>query len=125
MATKRWSDRDQAALDQALATGRLPDPDNRIATQARLAQFLGFSRQTIASHLGGRRLPLHAVLKREGGSRGGFSKAHRQALARTATIKARTGRLSLHRFGRLNFDLVDGIDEAQAYARKKGARTRA
>lgn len=82
---KHWSDGDQAVLDHALRTGRLPDPDNRIATQERLALYLGFSRQTIAKKLGSK-LPLHIELKREGGARGGMTTAYRRRVARVRTI---------------------------------------
>lgn len=83
---KRWGPNDQAVLDSALRTGRLPDPDNRVATQERLALYLGFSRQTIAKRIGGQ-LPLHIELKREGGSRGGMTTAYRRRVARVRAME--------------------------------------
>lgn len=80
---KHWTPADQAALEHALATGRLPDPDNRIATQVRLALYLGFSRRTIVLRLCGRRFPLCTELMREGGR----SSAYKRAMARSSAIR--------------------------------------
>lgn len=85
-AARRWRPEDQAVLDHAMNTGRLPDPDNRVATQERLALFLGFSRQTIAKRIGGQ-LPLHVELKREGGARGGMTTAYRRRVARVRAME--------------------------------------
>lgn len=60
---KRWSADDAVTLEAACTTGRLPD--GRIATQMRLALFLGFSRQCIVGKLQGRRLPLCNEVMRE------------------------------------------------------------
>lgn len=88
---KHWTPDDNDVLEAALKTGLLPD--DRIATQVRLALYLGFSRQTIVNKLAGRMFPLHTELKREGGGRGGLSTAHRKRLARQAEINRHTSRL--------------------------------
>jgi hypothetical protein len=82
---KRWTPEDNAVLEEALKTGYLPD--GRIATQVRLALYLGFSRMTIVNKLQYRQFPLHTELKSQGGQRGGLSTAHRKRLARQATIR--------------------------------------
>lgn len=80
---KRWTTDDTATVDEVCRTGRLPDPDNRIATQERLALFLGFSRQWIAKRLAGRKLPLCTKLMSEGG----MKSAERRARARAEAIR--------------------------------------
>lgn len=83
--TKSWTPAAELALCTACETGDMPD--GRIATQERLAELLGFSRQTIVSRLGGRKLMKSVELKREGGGKGGRSSAYKRAMARAATIR--------------------------------------
>lgn len=69
---KRWTADDTAALEAACTTGRLPD--GRIATQIRLALYLGFHRNTIVGKLAGRRLPLCNALMSEGGRKSAYQR---------------------------------------------------
>jgi hypothetical protein len=86
-APKRWTADDTATLEAACATGRLPD--GRIATQIRLALYLGFHRNTIVGKLAGRRLPLCNALMSEGGIRSARQRAMARMNAIRASIKSR------------------------------------
>lgn len=75
---KRWTTEDQAVLDDACRTGRLPD--GRGASQNRLALYLGFSRQTIVNRLCGRQLPLRCEAMSDGARRSAYVRAVKRAL---------------------------------------------
>ena len=78
MRGKAWTELHTKAVQDAAASGLLPD--GRVATQARLAKLLGFSRSAITRHLGdlGLTLPLAVEVMREAGRRGGRSGSYRR-----------------------------------------------
>lgn len=80
-AVRHLSDEDKQVIEDACRTGFLPD--GRVASQNRLATYLGFSRQTIVNHLKGRLLSRHI----EAQSDGARNAAYVRAMRRVATMQ--------------------------------------
>lgn len=86
---KRWCDADTEALEAAANRGTLPD--GRIATQERLALWLGFSRRTIAARCCdlGLTMPRSTELMSAGGRVSGYKRRVARLKLRALTVAIR------------------------------------